>query len=165
MSKIDKVPNLEESFSEIKEIVDGMRGSAWGVVATIATTIKEAPSILSTLDESKVTADEMSGVTSLLTTIAKDGDRFTKELDTLDAKFSELSKDTGKASKKNLARNYTRMLSLSTQYHDVSTRLATSTETLIGDYTDTVMDLCAAPEKPAVDTTAKDTLETPNKEL
>ena len=142
MSKISKVPNLEDSFSEIKEIVGGMRGSAWGVVATIAATVKEAPSILTTLDEKKVPEDKIAGVTSLLTTIAKDGDRFTKELDTLDAKFTVLSEDNGQSSKKNLARNYTRMLSLSTQYHDVSTRLATATETLIGDYTDTVMDLC-----------------------
>lgn len=132
--------DLIESYSELVEITDGMRSSAYEIVLANAKVIEGLPGIINQLNESNVDKEDIDKVVSVAKTIAKDTDGFMKELDGVDGKFLDI-KSKGSKSTKVANNNYTNVLAISTRYHDITDRLSTTTTELVNDFTDMCIDL------------------------
>ncbi len=132
--------DLIDSYSELVDITDGMRSSAYEIVVANAKVVEGLPSILEQLDSKEIKKEDVDKVISVAKTIAKDTDGFMKELSGIDEKFLDI-KSKGKRSTKVAAKNYTNVLTISTRYHDVTDRLSTTTNELVNDFTDMCIDL------------------------
>lgn len=141
MSKSTKKPSVSKkkdtlnSYSELVEITEGMRGSAHQMIAANAKVIVDLPEILNDMKEKDVKEKEVEKVLAVARTIAKDTDAFSNELKEIDDKFTDIKKK-GTSSIRVAAKHYTDVLALSTRYYDINTRLTETTSELVDDFTD-----------------------------
>ena len=131
--------DLISSYSELVEITDGMRSSAYEIIVANAKVVKELPNILGQLEENKTDKENVDKLVSVAKTIAKDTDSFIKELNLVDDRFTSI-KAKGVKSAKVASKNYTNVLTISTKYHDITERLSTTTSELVNDFTDMCID-------------------------
>lgn len=132
--------DLLKSYSELVEIADGIRTSAYQIVSANANVIKDLPSVINSLTEKEVDDKEIDRVVSIARTIGRDTDAYVQELKGIDDAFLPL-KDKGVTRPRVAARNYTPMLTLSTRYHDVTARMTETTSELVNDFTDLCLEL------------------------
>lgn len=137
--------DLLESYTEILEITDGMRNSAYEIIVANAKVVEGLPSVLNQLESNKTSKEDVNKVISVAKTIAKDTDSFMKELGVVDDKFLDI-KNSGKRSAKVASKNYANVLSISTRYHDIIDRLSTTTGDLVNDFTDMCIEFGIADE-------------------
>lgn len=134
-----KVPSKNKeklnSYSELLEITEGIRGSAYEMVATNANVIRELPTIINTMKDKDADEKDIKQTLSIARTIAKDTDSFIDELKEADEKLHSI-KEKGKRSIRVASKNYTSVLVLSTRYQDIATRMIETTDVLNNDLTD-----------------------------
>lgn len=132
--------DIVDNFKEVLEITKGLRESAYSQLAPVIHAIKTLPEILDELDRKNTASKDIDKVVSLASTLGKDADDFKNEMLEIDGKFNNI--DTDKNIKvKRAIRDYTKLLTLSTQYHDVGSRFMGNTERVLSDYTDICEDL------------------------
>lgn len=149
-----KSTDIVENFKEALEITGGLRESAYQQLAPIIEAVKTLPEILGELDTKGVDKKDIDRVLNVASTLGKDADVFSKEMKTIDDKFLPIqSRKNVKV--KHAVNDYTRLLTLSTQYHDVGSRFMENTERLLSDYTDLCEDLLHL-EKSSVDAEVSD---------
>lgn len=150
-----KKKEMLDSYSELVEITDGMRGSAYQMIAANAKVIKDLPEILDDMKEKDVSDKEVEKVLAVARTIAKDTDSFSNELNDVDGKFVDIQ-SRGTRSIRVAAKNYSSVLAISTRYHDITTRLTETTSNLVNDFTDLCLKVTGAEEEQPTESVADD---------
>lgn len=151
-----KKPNndIVENFKEALEITGGLRESAYQQIAPVIETVRTLPDILKQLDERGIDSKDVDRVLNIAATLGRDADTFKNEMSTIDAKFLPIQSRVI-TKPKHAVKDYTRLLTLSTQYHDVGSRFMDNTDRVLSDYTDLCEDLLGlettAPELPTED--------------
>lgn len=130
-----KNKEIVDNFKEALEITSGLRESAYAQLAPVIHAVKTLPTILEELDKKNVSPENIEKVLNLASTLGKDADTFKSEMDEVDTKFLPIQSNEH-VKVKQAVRDYTRLLSLSSQYHDVGTRFMGNTDRVLNDYTD-----------------------------
>lgn len=159
MSKPTKSKNREmlDSYGDLVEITDGMRGAAYEMIAANAKVIQDLPTILEDFKTHEVPKKDVDQVLAVARTIATDTDGYSNELKEVDDKFVDIQ-SKGTKSVRVAAKNYTNVLALSTRYYDITTRLTETTNTLVDDFTDLCMQATGetTDDKPTTEETSSD---------
>ena len=130
-----KSKEIVDNFKEALEITGGLRESAYAQLAPVIHAVKTLPTMLEELDKKSTAPEEIEKVLNLASTLGKDADLFSSEMNQIDAKFMPI-KSNEHIKVKQAVRDYTRLLTLSSQYHDVGTRFMSNTDRVLNDYTD-----------------------------
>lgn len=132
--------DIVENFKEALDITSGLRSSAYQQMAPIIETVRTLPDILKELDDKGVDSKDVDRVLNIATTLGRDADAFKSEMSVIDSKFLPIQSRVV-TKPKHAVKDYTRLLTLSTQYHDVGTRFMDNTDRVLSDYTDLCEDL------------------------
>lgn len=130
------VKDIRKNYKAIKVDTAEIRAATAATIAPALELIKSYPATSADLlkQNRKEDKEKLYGV---VTTLARDIDKFQKDLVELDSRTSPiLSREATK--KQHMAKDYTNLLSLGVQYSEVATRVAGSVNNALVNYTEIV---------------------------